>query len=71
MSRLADLPYERGDLVLFSPPAELQRKVREAGGNLGSRDLFVKRVAALGGDTVELTPQVEVCSRDTAEMWPR
>jgi len=41
--------------VLFSPPAELRKIVEEAGSKpLGSRDLFVKRVAALAGDTVEL-----------------
>ena len=57
VSRITNLPYAVGDLVLFSPPTELQRKVQEAGGSLGPRDLFVKRVAALGGDTVELTPQ--------------
>ena len=48
------LPIQSGDLVLFSPPARLQQLVGEAGGKLGSRDLFVKRVAAVGGDTVEL-----------------
>ena len=46
--------------MLFSPPAELQRKVSEAGGSLGPRDLFIKRVAALGGDTVELTPEGDI-----------
>mmetsp|Transcript_49630 Transcript_49630/g.155807 ORF Transcript_49630/g.155807 Transcript_49630/m.155807 type:complete len:190 (+) Transcript_49630:532-1101(+) len=57
VSRLVNLPYERGDLVLFSPPAELQQQVRAAGGTLGGRDLFVKRVAAIGGDEVALTPE--------------
>ena len=42
--------------MLFSPPTRLQQLVSEAGGKLGSRDLFVKRVAAVAGDTVELTP---------------
>ena len=56
LSRLAQLPFEPGDLVLFSPPETLQKKVRDAGGSLGSRDLFVKRVAAVGGDVVELLP---------------
>ena len=50
------LPLEEDDLVLFSPPAELRRKVAQAGGSIGDRDLFVKRVAAVGGDTVELLP---------------
>lgn len=57
VSRIANLPTEVDDLVLFSPPAELRKIVEEAGGKpLGSRDLFVKRVAALAGDTVELLP---------------
>ena len=57
LSRIARLPSERGDLVLFSPPPRLQQLVGEAGGKpLGPRDLFVKRVAAVGGDEVELTP---------------
>ena len=38
-------------------PAELQQQVRAAGGTLGGRDLFVKRVAAIGGDKVALTPE--------------
>ena len=42
--------------MLFSPPSRLQQLVRDAGGRLGPRDLFVKRVAAVGGDRVELTP---------------
>ena len=55
ISRLVRLPLESGDLVLFSPPTRLQQIVGEAGGKLGSRDLFVKRVAAVSGDSVELT----------------
>ena len=54
ISRIARLPLQSGDLVLFNPPSKLQQLVGEAGGKLGSRDLFVKRVAAVGGDTVEL-----------------
>ena len=50
------LPYEPGDLVLFSPPEGLKQLVADAGGRVGSRDLFVKRVAAVAGDTVELLP---------------
>ena len=42
--------------MLFSPPAGLRQLVADAGGRVGSRDLFVKRVAAVGGDTVELLP---------------
>ena len=54
------LPLEVEDLVLFAPPPALLETVEAAGGKLGSRDLFVKRVAAVGGDTVELLPTGEV-----------
>ena len=43
-----------GDIVLFSPPSELQQIVSRSGGNLNSRDLFVKRVAATSGDKVTI-----------------
>mmetsp|Transcript_18212 Transcript_18212/g.41950 ORF Transcript_18212/g.41950 Transcript_18212/m.41950 type:complete len:624 (+) Transcript_18212:208-2079(+) len=43
---------EVGDIVLFSPPSELKQIVARSGGNLNSRDLFVKRVAAINGDKV-------------------
>ena len=56
LSARLQLPLETDDLVLFSPPAALLDKVEAAGGRLGPRDKFVKRVAAVGGDTVELTP---------------
>ena len=54
-SRLG-LPFQVNDLVLFSPPPELQSLVASAGGKLGSRDLFIKRVAAVAGETVSLDP---------------
>lgn len=55
------LPYEVDDLVLFSPPRALQELVQSAGGKpLGSRDLFVKRVAAVAGDEVSLLPDGNV-----------
>ena len=38
-------PYERGDIVVFTPPAGFER----AGGSP-----FIKRVIAIGGDTVEI-----------------
>ena len=44
----------RGELVLFTPPPALQALVGEAGGRIGDRDLFVKRVAAVAGDRVEV-----------------
>ena len=40
------------DIILFSPPSELQEIVTKSGGNLSSRDLFVKRIAASPGDKV-------------------
>ncbi|EOD31362.1 hypothetical protein EMIHUDRAFT_77884 [Emiliania huxleyi CCMP1516] len=49
------LPLEREDLVFFSPPRELEELVRGGGGRIGSRDRFIKRVAALPGDTVEVS----------------
>ena len=54
-SRLG-LPLQHGDLVFFAPPAELEDVVGSKGlkSRIGSRDLFVKRVAAVGGDTVQL-----------------
>jgi signal peptidase I len=43
-----------GDIVLFSPPNKLQQIVASNGGNLSSRDLFVKRIAASAGDKVSV-----------------
>lgn len=60
LSARLQLPLETDDLVLFSPPPALLDKVEAAGGRLGPRDKFVKRVAAVGGDTVELTPSGEL-----------
>jgi signal peptidase I len=42
----------RGELVLFTPPAALKQRVQDAGGRMGDRDMFVKRVAAVAGDEV-------------------
>ena len=73
VSRLVNLPYEVDDLVLFSPPANLLQVVEEAGGakQLGSRDLFVKRVAALAGDTVSLLPDGAVAVNGVPRKAPR
>lgn len=71
LSRLVNLPYEVDDLVLFSPPANLLQIVEEAGGaKLGPRDLFVKRVAALAGDTVELLPSGAVAVNGVPRKAP-
>jgi len=71
VSRLVSLPYEVNDLVLFSPPANLLQIVEESGGaKLGPRDLFVKRVAALAGDTVELLPDGAVAVNGVPRKTP-
>ena len=71
VSRLVSLPYEVGDLVLFSPPPNLLQIVEESGGaKLGPRDLFVKRVAALAGDTVELLPDGNVAVNGVPRKAP-
>ena len=44
----------KGQLVLFTPPPELRQRVEAAGGRLGERDMFVKRVAATAGDEVSV-----------------
>ncbi len=58
-----------GDIVLFSPPSELQQIVARSGGNVNSRDLFVKRVAATSGDKVTVFQDgtVEVNDRNVVE----
>ena len=54
LSSRLQMPLERGDLVFFSPPQELQEIVLNNGGRLGQRDRFVKRIAAVAGDVVEV-----------------
>lgn len=58
-----------GDVVLFSPPSELQQIVARNGGNLNSRDLFVKRIAASTGDkvTVYKDGKVEINDEDVVD----
>lgn len=50
----------RDDIIFFNPPPVLREVVAAAGGTLNSRDLFVKRVAALPGDTVNVNPDGSV-----------
>lgn len=52
--RLPFLNYKPGDVVMFQPPSALRDLVEANGGKLSSRDLFVKRVAAVAGDVVEV-----------------
>jgi signal peptidase I len=47
----------RGDIVLFQPPTALQNIVAQSGGRLNPRDLFVKRVAGLPGDSYRVDPR--------------
>ena len=54
VSTLLHLPLERGDLLFFEPPQELADIVADQGTRLGARDRFVKRVAAVAGDQVQL-----------------
>ena len=54
LSTILHLPLERGDLVFFSPPPELEDIVSSTGGRVGPRDKFIKRVAAVAGDEVQL-----------------
>lgn len=53
----------RNDIVFFNPPPVLRQEVANAGGTLNSRDLFVKRVAAVPGDTVTVDSKGRVQAR--------
>ena len=54
LSSVLKFPLERGDIIFFEPPQELEDIVAADGGRLGPRDRFVKRVAAIAGDEVTL-----------------
>ncbi|CAM9733769.1 unnamed protein product [Ectocarpus fasciculatus] len=54
------------DIVYFRPPPVLQDIVSRAGGTLSPTDLFVKRVAALPGDTVTVSADGSVDVRAAA-----
>ena len=54
LSSILRLPLVRGDLVFFEPPDRLAAIVADSGVRLGGRDRFVKRVAAVAGDVVQL-----------------
>ncbi|CAM9259823.1 unnamed protein product [Ectocarpus sp. 12 AP-2014] len=54
------------DIVYFRPPPVLQDIVSRAGGTLSPSDLFVKRVAALPGDTVTVSADGSVDVRAAA-----
>jgi signal peptidase I len=67
------------DIILFTPPSQLQDIVAKNGGRLSSRDLFVKRIAASPGDRVTVTldgsatvngENVNVGKRDLCETEP-
>ena len=42
---------QTGQVVLFQPPQPLRNIVARSGGSFTKRDLFVKRIAALGAST--------------------
>jgi signal peptidase I len=48
----------RRDIVLFRPPGALQDIVAANGGRLNPRDLFVKRIAGLPGDSYRVRPRL-------------
>lgn len=62
LSARAGRAPRRGEVVLFSPPERLRAVVERAGGRLGPRDLFVKRVAAVPGDRVSVQGNTAVPS---------
>ena len=64
--RLPFARYRRGDVVMFRPPSALPDMVERNGGSLGRRDLFVKRVAAVVGDVVEVRADGEVAVTRTS-----
>lgn len=45
---------QRGEVILFRPPDTLLKMVRDRGTRLRRGDLFVKRVAAVGGDRLAI-----------------
>lgn len=52
--------YHPGDVVMFRPPSALRDLVEANGGRLSNRDLFVKRIAAVQGEVVEVRKNGEV-----------
>lgn len=46
--------FRKGDVILFTPPQQLIDIVSQSGGRLNSRDLFVKRIAGVQGDTFKV-----------------
>lgn len=57
--------------MLFTPPPQLQKVVDSAGGKpLNPRDTFIKRVAAVGGDDVELLPSGGIAVNGVARKLP-
>lgn len=46
--------FERGDIVLLTPPKELTQLAFERGIPIRAGDLLVKRLVALPGDVVEV-----------------
>jgi len=57
------------DIVLFSPPEALRDIVRKNGGKISDRDLFVKRIAAVPGDTIDIIKTTK--PKTTLEELPK
>jgi type IV secretory pathway protease TraF len=51
---IQDGVFERGDIVLLTPPKELTQLAFERGIPIRAGDLLVKRLVALPGDVVEV-----------------
>eukprot|EP00594_Rhizosolenia_setigera_P015284 CAMPEP_0178975094 /NCGR_PEP_ID=MMETSP0789-20121207/22917_1 /TAXON_ID=3005 /ORGANISM="Rhizosolenia setigera, Strain CCMP 1694" /LENGTH=630 /DNA_ID=CAMNT_0020663693 /DNA_START=108 /DNA_END=1997 /DNA_ORIENTATION=+ len=60
--------YKPGDVILFQPPTKLKEIVESTGGQLNDRDLFVKRIAALPGDSIEVNIQDNTDSDEIAQV---
>lgn len=60
--------YKPGDVILFQPPTKLKEIVENTGGQLNDRDLFVKRIAALPGDSIEVNIQDNTDSDEIAQV---
>uniref|UniRef100_A0A6U6AZS6 Mitochondrial inner membrane protease subunit n=1 Tax=Guillardia theta TaxID=55529 RepID=A0A6U6AZS6_GUITH len=55
MTARLGVPLKRNEIILFSPPEELERIVRSNGGRLRGGDLFVKRVAGLPHESFKVS----------------
>ena len=61
----------KGDIVLFPPPATLKDLMRSSGKPPNDRDLFVKRVVGKGGDGVSVSSSGSVLINGQTPVGPR